>query len=336
MKITPIEIRQHTFEKKPFGGYRVDEVDAFLSSLSQEWERVTSDSKMLKMQLELAEKELNKLKEIELTLFRTLKNAEDSSAHIAEQANQQAEKYLAETRQKADEQIVIAKRKAAVMVQDAENQTRYVRENLSSELKSLEQDFKAMERYKDNLMVQIRALATNAMESVDRFEKKFAKQSAKQKFDELATPEATTAVDHPSQPVQSVDAPIEAIAPENTDGQSDVPENVLTVGTSIEALQAETPTVEERQDEGRFDDDESQPLPTTASVLATNAATLPAYADVPADLPTDDHLADEPLAFADAAAGEPGTDGKQPEPAHQEVAKDEDSAKKGGSFFDQI
>jgi cell division initiation protein len=56
MKITPIEIRQHTFEKKGFGGYRPDEVDAFLASLSQEWERVTSEGKMLKMQLELAEK----------------------------------------------------------------------------------------------------------------------------------------------------------------------------------------------------------------------------------------------------------------------------------------
>ncbi len=330
MKITPIEIRQHTFEKKPLGGYRVDEVDAFLSSLSQEWERVTGESKMLKMQLELAEKELNKLKEIELTLFRTLKNAEDSSAHIAEQANQQAEKYLAETRQKADEQIVIAKRKAAVMVQDAENQTRYVRENLSSELKSLEQDFKAMERYKDNLMVQIRALATNAMESVDRFEKKFAKQSAKQKFDEIAASDAHPAAETPAESVRSADAHAEPVTDET------MPVQHKPADAPAESTQASAPVEQHFDEDEQFDDDESQPLPTTASVLAANATALPADADVPTDLPTNEQTADEPLALAGADAAAHIADGEQSEPAHQEVAKEEDSTKKGGSFFDQI
>ena len=86
MKITPIEIRQHTFEKG-LRGYRTEDVDAFLVSLSQEWERLTSEYKMLKMQLEIAEKELGKLKEVEMTLFRTLKTAEDTSTQITEQAN---------------------------------------------------------------------------------------------------------------------------------------------------------------------------------------------------------------------------------------------------------
>ena len=336
MKITPIEIRQHTFEKKPLGGYRVDEVDAFLSSLSQEWERVTGESKMLKMQLELAEKELNKLKEIELTLFRTLKNAEDSSANIAEQANQQAEKYLAETRQKADEQIVVAKRKAAVMVQDAENQTRYVRENLSSELKSLEQDFKAMERYKDNLMVQIRALATNAMESVDRFEKKFARQSAKQKFDELATPEAQPAADHSAESVQPADAHAGPVTTGTVPLQQEDAERIPS-DASAGPIQAAAPVDGQTDEDEHFDDDESQPLPTTASVLAANAVNLPADADVPADLPTNEQTASEPLALAGAdAAATHAADGEQPEPAYQQAAKEADSTKTGGSFFDQI
>ncbi|MBO0931607.1 DivIVA domain-containing protein [Fibrella aquatilis] len=336
MKITPIEIRQHTFEKKPLGGYRVDEVDAFLSSLSQEWERVTGENKMLKMQLELAEKELNKLKEIELTLFRTLKNAEDSSASIAEQANQQAEKYLAETRQKADEQITAAKRKAAVMVQDAENQTRYVRENLSSELKSLEQDFKAMERYKDNLMVQIRALATNAMESVDRFEKKFAKQSAKQKFDEVAAPEAQQAVE--TEPVQSVDMPAESTTADTAAEQMPVAENASVDNTAtglVDEAPAANEVVQHEDDFDQFDDDESQPLPTTASVLAANAVTLPADADVPTDLPTNEPVTDEPLALAGADAAV-GAAPQPAETAHQEAIQEESNPKKGGSFFDQI
>ncbi len=311
MKITPIEIRQHTFEKS-LRGYKVDDVDAFLSSLSQEWERVVGESKMLKMQLELAEKELNKLKEIELTLFRTLKNAEDSSSQIAEQANRQAEHYMAEMRQKADEQLVAAKKKSAVMIQDAENEARYVRENLSVELKSLEQDFKAMERYKDNLMVQIRALATNAMDSVDRFEKKFARQAAKQKFGEVVedqVPAETPAADTPIQPEPINETPDATTADVN-----------VTPDATNEQQTDEAPVAESAVEE------------TTANAPVE----LPADAEVPEALATNTNgqSAEESLVVAEADGSPQYTDSLAT--AEPQVTQAEPAEKKGGSFFDQI
>ncbi|MCY7356515.1 MAG: DivIVA domain-containing protein [Rudanella sp.] len=185
MKITPIEIRQHTFEKG-MRGYRTNEVDAFLSSLSQEWERVVGDQRMLKMQFELTDKELNKLKEVELTLFKTLKTAEDTSTQITDQANKAAEQHLAEARRKADEMLADARKKSAMMIQDAQNQARYLKDNILNDLKAMEHDFKAMERYKETLVTQIKTLSANAMDSVERFEKKFAKQAFKGKIDEVA------------------------------------------------------------------------------------------------------------------------------------------------------
>ena len=185
MKITPTGIRQHTFEKG-LRGYKVEEVDAFLSSLSEEWERLTSDYKMIRMQLELAEKELSKLKEVEMTLFRTLKTAEDTSTQITDQASKAGEKYIGEARQKADELLADARKRSVLMVQDAENQSRYLKDNILNDLKSLEHDFKALENYKENLAVQIRTLAGNAVDSVERFEKKFTKQNLKGKIDEAA------------------------------------------------------------------------------------------------------------------------------------------------------
>ncbi|QDK77464.1 DivIVA domain-containing protein [Spirosoma sp. KCTC 42546] len=214
MKITPIEIRQHTFEKG-LRGYRTEDVDAFLVSLSQEWERVTGEYKMLKMQLELAEKELGKLKEIEMTLFRTLKSAEDNSAQITEQANTAGEKYINEAKQKADDILADARKRTALMVQDAENQARYLKDNILNDLKSLEHDFKALEGYKDNLAAQIRTLASNAVDSVERFEKKFSKQNLKGKIDEVSsqiqdelkqnddTAKNETPVEAPAEPVGS-------------------------------------------------------------------------------------------------------------------------------------
>lgn len=177
MKISPIDIRQHTFEKG-FRGYEVDEVNAFLNSLSQEWERVMQENKMLKMQLEIAEKELNKLRDVEMTLFRTLKTAEDTSTQITEQANKAAEKYLQESRRQTDETMNDTKRKASMIVQDAENQARYVREEILNEMKNQERDFKAMEKYRDNLVVQLKSLVNNTNETVERFEKKFSGDSS--------------------------------------------------------------------------------------------------------------------------------------------------------------
>ena len=264
---------------------------------------------MLKMQLELVEKELNKLKEIELTLFRTLKNAEDSSAQIAEQANRQAEQYMAEMRQKADEQLAVAKKKSGLMIQDAESQARYVRENLSVELKSLEQDFKAMERYKDNLMVQIRALATNAMDSVDRFEKKFARQSAKQKFDEVGSDQVM-----PESPAVE------------TQPQQEEPQ--------LAAQQADVQVVAEIENEQPNGENVVEQVVANPAVAGQAVPELPADAEVPADLPTNIQQSDEPVALAgaDASAHYAEADAT-PEPQAQQVGRDE---KKGGSFFDQI
>lgn len=85
MKVTPLEIRQKGFEKK-LRGYDKDEVNAFLLSLSQEWERVLDESKELKIKLETSEREVQKLREVENSLFKTLKTAEDTGANVVEQA----------------------------------------------------------------------------------------------------------------------------------------------------------------------------------------------------------------------------------------------------------
>ncbi len=186
MKITPIEIRQHTFQRS-LRGYDTEEVSAFLGSLSNEWERVLNESKMMKMQLELAEKELNKLREVELTMFKMLKTAEDTTNQMTEQAKVAAEQYIGEAKTKSEEMIGEARKKANMVIVDAENQSKYVREEILTEFKNHERDFKAMEKYRDNLIVQLKTLANNTNDSVERFEKKFGQSTIKEKFNDLRT-----------------------------------------------------------------------------------------------------------------------------------------------------
>lgn len=184
MKITPIEIRQHTFQRG-LRGYDVEEVVAFLTSLSNEWERVLNENKMLKMQLEIAEKELNKLREVELTMFRMYKTAEDASAQMTEQAKSAAEQYIEEARTRGEELINEARKRSNMLIIDAESQAKYVREEIVGEFKGHERDFKAMEKYRDNLVVQLKTLANNTFDSIERFEKKFSQNTIKEKIDGL-------------------------------------------------------------------------------------------------------------------------------------------------------
>jgi len=220
MKISPIDIRQHTFEKG-FRGYDVNDVNAFLNSLSQEWERVMSENKMLKMQLEIAEKELNKLRDVEMTLFRTLKTAEDTSIQITEQANKAAEKYLEESRRKTDETIADTKRKAAMIVQDAENEAKYIREEIINELKNQERDFKAMEKYRDNVVVQLKSLVSNTNETVERFEKKFSEDSSfSQKMEEIKQ-QVTEAANRPAPAEENAESNENEVAAANNEAVAD-------------------------------------------------------------------------------------------------------------------
>jgi DivIVA domain-containing protein len=186
MKITPLEIRQHAFDKI-FRGYNIDEVDTFLANISQEWERVLNEGKMLRMQLEIAEKEAGKLREIEMTLFKTLKTAEDTSTMITEQANQQGEKYVQEAHLKSESIVSEAKANAAAIIKEAEDRAKYIKEEVLGEVKGLERDFRAMDNYKDNLLVQMKSLANATIDHVERFESKFDKEGIQAKFHEATT-----------------------------------------------------------------------------------------------------------------------------------------------------
>lgn len=184
MKISAIDIRKHTFEKI-FRGYDPDEVDAFLNSLSQEWERFSSENSLLKMQLEYAEKELAKLKDIESTLFRTLKAAEDTSKLIEKEANENAEKRIEESRTTANDLVTEAENRTNQVIRETEDRLKRFKEEFAAEVKLQERDFRAIENFRDNLIVQLSSLANNTIETVERFEQKYDKQSVLNKMEEI-------------------------------------------------------------------------------------------------------------------------------------------------------
>ena len=184
MRITPLEIRQHTFDKS-FRGYDTESVDAFLLSLSQEWERISEDVRFSKQQLEVAEKEIVRMKEIENSLFKTLKAAEDAQQNINAKAEAEASLITDKARQDAEEITIEAQKKADMVISESENKAKFLVEEAVNDLKNYERDFKAMERYKDYLVVELKSFANDALDKVTKFEERINTRTSEAKLNEL-------------------------------------------------------------------------------------------------------------------------------------------------------
>ncbi|MBX2901273.1 MAG: DivIVA domain-containing protein [Cyclobacteriaceae bacterium] len=167
MKITPLEIRQKTFEKV-LRGYDKDEVNAFLLTLSQEWERTLDEAKELRIKLEGTEREVSKLREVESSLYKTLKTAEDTGASVIGQANKTAELILKENQLKADAIMNEAKTKAKNAMEEAEMLSRQLLDEMEDRLKSLNQHYKTLELHRDNLLADLKRMAGETIDRVER------------------------------------------------------------------------------------------------------------------------------------------------------------------------
>lgn len=168
MKITPIEIRQKQFEKA-FRGYEKEEVDAFLLSLSQEWERVMEENKELRKRLEITEKEVSRLREVENSLFKTLKNAEDTGAQVIGSAQRTADLHIKEAQMKSEGILNEAKSKARAMVEEAEVKSRETVDLLLNEVKTYERGYFYLEDQKENLLQELKTMINDFDNRIEKY-----------------------------------------------------------------------------------------------------------------------------------------------------------------------
>lgn len=184
MKITPIEIRQRDFEKA-FRGYEKEEVDAFLKSLSQEWEKVMDENKDIRRRLETAEAEVQRLRNVENSLFKTLKTAEDTGASVIEQANKAAELHLREAQMNAESVLNDARTRARNMMEEAEEKSRVILDELQEEVRKLMNDYHFIEDQKELLLQSLKNMANDTLERVSRIASKDARGEMAKKLKEI-------------------------------------------------------------------------------------------------------------------------------------------------------
>ncbi|MFT4030969.1 MAG: DivIVA domain-containing protein [Siphonobacter sp.] len=255
MNITPLDIRKHSFERV-FRGYDKDSVDAFLSSLSQEWEKLLDENKLLRERLERTESDFSKLKALENTLYKTLQTAQQTSHEMVSkaeeesqkrvvEATQQAEQSLQSVRKEAEEALQNARKQSGILLMEAENKARYIIEEALNELKGLERDCKAMEKYKEILITQIKGYATDALEKVQRFEEK-SQQDEDEYVNKVS--ELNAVLDKiPTTPPAVLDE-----LPQTTEISTE--EKLVLTKAPIETTSETEPVTQEKAEEGSFFD----------------------------------------------------------------------------------
>lgn len=181
MKITPIEIRQKVFERV-FRGYEKESVDAFLLSLSQEWERVMEENKDLRKKLEVTEKEVIRLRDVENSLFRTLKTAEDAGAHILDSANKTAELHVREAQMDAEALLNEARNKARSIMEDAEEDAKEITGNLKEEIKVMERNYCHLLDEKESLLLDLHHMVSDFNEKIKKYSENYSTKEAEINF----------------------------------------------------------------------------------------------------------------------------------------------------------
>ncbi|RYY19850.1 MAG: DivIVA domain-containing protein, partial [Cytophagaceae bacterium] len=167
MKITALDIRQKTFEKA-FRGVDKDEVQAFLNMVSQQWERLGDENRELRLKLDHAQQDVQKMREVESSLYRTLKTAEDTGNSITEQAQRDADLRRREAQLQAEHTLADARQQARTIVDEAYHTAEKTVADMQKEVTGLGQDCQRLEQQLDTLVRDLHHLASDALEKVER------------------------------------------------------------------------------------------------------------------------------------------------------------------------
>ena len=184
MKVTPIEIRQKDFNKV-FRGYDKEEVDAFLKSLSQEWEKLMDENRDVKNRLDQADREVTRLREVESSLFKTIKNAEDTGASLIDHAQRQSDLHMREAQMNAEAIMSEARNRARKTVEEGEVEARTLVAKLIDEVTTLQKEYAEIEFKKQHAIQEIQALGEGLLDRVQREKARPSRAETEQRIEKV-------------------------------------------------------------------------------------------------------------------------------------------------------
>jgi cell division initiation protein len=178
---------------KGFRGYDVTEVQAYVDSVDQYVADKARYEQSMQEKIHQLEQEVNRLREVESSLFRAMKLAEEAQLHWQEKVEKETELILAEAKKKAavlvaeSEQLV---KKSALLV---ENERKQLMAQADQELKEKQREMGRLEAVQQAMAEQMLDLAQQTIDSLGKWKKEVPNKEEKKK-EVVATPSVSTKV----------------------------------------------------------------------------------------------------------------------------------------------
>ena len=149
MKLTPLEIKQHQFDKS-LRGYDVGEVQSFLALVASEVEQLQQKNSELQEQVQGLNKRITHYEKVEEAIHETLQTTKESVAQKMEQARNEAKTTMERAHMEADR-----------MIQEAQQQRSTIRQDTMRLLERRDEMIQSFKQFLDNNMGMIEKFAVN-------------------------------------------------------------------------------------------------------------------------------------------------------------------------------
>ena len=132
---TPQQSDQISFNKSTFGGYNMDEVDAFLEPLTEDYVTLYKENALLKSKMRVLVGKLEEYRKNEASMKEAVANAQKTCDQMVLEAQQKCEKMLSEANTSAtanndalvaaeNDRVQEAKKLAAAKIEEIQSQKR--------------------------------------------------------------------------------------------------------------------------------------------------------------------------------------------------------------------
>ena len=149
MKLTPLEIKQHQFDKS-LRGYDVGEVQSFLALVASEMEQLQQKNSELQEQVQGLNKRITHYEKVEEAIHETLQTTKESVAQKMEQARNEAKTAMDRAHMEADR-----------MIQEAQQQRSNIRQEMIRLLERRDEMIQSFKQFLDNNMGMVEKFAAN-------------------------------------------------------------------------------------------------------------------------------------------------------------------------------
>jgi DivIVA domain-containing protein len=157
MSITVQELKDIQFQKA-FRGYDRDSVDSFMYELIKNVQILLDEKQTLAQNLSQSNTELNRLKEVEILMLKTMKEADDKAAHLIADATAQAAQIAGKAQYDAKNQINTAKIDADDLLLEAKEKARTILSEANAEKEQLLKDANlTIEQLKEEARIDLEA-----------------------------------------------------------------------------------------------------------------------------------------------------------------------------------